>query len=156
MIRFIPRPTGIRWLLSSHPLPPLLILPPLSLTLTLSSAILAFLFISFIRRSSGRDTGKRVARADKARDTSSGLGRGMTEEELLQERQSRAFDARERQEREEGERRQREWEEVESLARGGLQKIPDARKRKPESTVGGVSTIRMLFRQIRLVLGILV
>lgn len=47
VVRFIPHPTGIRWLLTSNPLPPLLILPPLSLSLTIASALIGFVIISF-------------------------------------------------------------------------------------------------------------
>jgi hypothetical protein len=37
---------GFSWLLTSNPIPPLLILPPVSLTLTLSSALMGFLIMS--------------------------------------------------------------------------------------------------------------
>lgn len=47
VVRFIPHPTGIRWLLTANPLPPLIILPPLSLSLTIASALIGFLIISF-------------------------------------------------------------------------------------------------------------
>lgn len=50
VVRFVPHPTGVRWLLTSNPLPPLLILPPLSLVLTISSALLGFLVISCCSR----------------------------------------------------------------------------------------------------------
>ena len=52
VVRFIPRPTGIRWILSSHPIPPLLLLPGISLSLTLTSAIIAFLIITYFSNSS--------------------------------------------------------------------------------------------------------
>lgn len=52
VVRFIPHPTGIRWLLTSNPIPPLILLPPLSLTLTISSALIGFIIISWFGRSS--------------------------------------------------------------------------------------------------------
>lgn len=116
-----------RWLLSAHPLPPLLILPPLSLSLTLSSSLFAFLVISFVFRSkSPRDAkGKAVTHNP------------MSEEAMLEEKRKRAFEARDAEEKREGARRQREWEEVEASALGGLQKMPEERKRG-STLLGGV------------------
>ncbi|KAE8537826.1 hypothetical protein D1P53_005883 [Cryptococcus gattii VGV] len=50
LVRFIPRPSGIRWLISVHPLPALLLLPPLSLLLALLSSIFGCAMITIIRR----------------------------------------------------------------------------------------------------------
>lgn len=124
-----------RWLLSAHPLPPLLLLPPLSLTLTLSSSLFAFLIITYIARPKNQDKSK--ARIDSGREGP------MTEEALLEEKRKRTFEDKDREERREAERRRREWEEVESSALGGsLRKIPQERKR--ESTLlGGVSEVAL-------------
>nr|ODN88318.1 hypothetical protein L203_02930 [Cryptococcus depauperatus CBS 7841] len=54
VVRFIPRPGGIRWLVSSHPLPPLLLLPPLSLSLSLSSSLFACIIMTLLQRSRRR------------------------------------------------------------------------------------------------------
>nr|ODN97664.1 hypothetical protein L204_03086 [Cryptococcus depauperatus CBS 7855] len=54
VVRFIPRPAGIRWLVSSHPLPPLLLLPPLSLSLSLSSSLFACIIMTLLQRSRRR------------------------------------------------------------------------------------------------------
>ena len=61
------------------------------------------------------------------------------EQTLLEEKRRSTFEARDREERREATRRRREWEEVESsaLGSGGLQRMPEGRKR--ESTIGGVS-----------------
>lgn len=64
----------------------------------------------------------------------------MSEEALLEEKRKRTFESRDEEEKRESARRQREWEEVEASALGGLQKMPEGRKR--ESTLlGGVSRI---------------
>lgn len=127
-LRFTPRPTGIRWLLSSHPLPPLLLLPPISLTLTLSSSLIAFMIISYVSKSPKGSAKKLEGETEKT-----------TEEKLLDER--RASAARDREDREEEERLRAEWEEVQERSSGGLRRIPEERKRSRvgESTVGGVS-----------------
>ncbi|KAK4687859.1 hypothetical protein P7C73_g2256, partial [Tremellales sp. Uapishka_1] len=127
VVRFIPRPSGVRWLLTSHPLPPLLLLPPISLTLTLSSSVLAFLLITFLRR--GKKTSRRSLKKD-------GLGGPMTEEGLLAEKNKRVFEERDREERREAERRKEEWEEVENGS--GLRRLPADKRR--ESTIGGSET----------------
>nr|XP_031863226.1 uncharacterized protein CI109_001098 [Kwoniella shandongensis]KAA5530298.1 hypothetical protein CI109_001098 [Kwoniella shandongensis] len=127
VVRFVPRPTGIRWLLASHPLPPLLLLPPVSLSLTLSSSLFAFALITFLRRPK-----QKPSKSTKAIDNKT------TEESLLAEKQARAFEAKDMEEKEEAERRKREWEEIESSALGGLRKLPGDKKR--ESTVGGSET----------------
>ena len=137
VVRFIPRPTGIRWLLSFHPIPPLLLLPPIALGLTLSSSLFAFVVITYLARPK---TDKRQVGAKKRERPATSVG-GSVEEQLLAERRARAFDARDAEDRREGERRQREWEEVENLAAGGLRKMPMNRKRQPEGStlLGGVS-----------------
>ncbi|KAK1924178.1 hypothetical protein DB88DRAFT_270075 [Papiliotrema laurentii] len=129
VVHFVPRPTGIRWLLSAHPLPPLLLLPPLSLTLTLSSSLFAFLVISFVFRNK---TPPSKTKKHDHRD------RHSTEEALLEEKRRQTFESRDEEERREEERRRREWEEVESSALGGLQRMPEGRKR--DSTIGGSET----------------
>ncbi|GMK57219.1 hypothetical protein CspeluHIS016_0400530 [Cutaneotrichosporon spelunceum] len=48
VVRFIPHPTGLRRLFTSNPLPSLIILPPLSFSLTVVSALIGFLAISLI------------------------------------------------------------------------------------------------------------
>ncbi|ODO08845.1 hypothetical protein L198_00578 [Cryptococcus wingfieldii CBS 7118] len=50
IVRLIPRPAGIRWLITTYPLPPLILLPPISLALTLTSSLGACVMISFFRR----------------------------------------------------------------------------------------------------------
>ncbi|KAI9639842.1 uncharacterized protein MKK02DRAFT_40169 [Dioszegia hungarica] len=128
-LRFTPRPTGIRWLLSSHPLPPLLLLPPISLTLTLSSSLIAFMIISYVSKSPKGSAKRLEGETEKT-----------TEEKLLDER--RASAARDREDREEEERLRAEWEEVQERSSGGLRRIPEERKRSRvgESTVGGSET----------------
>lgn len=147
VVRFVPRPTGIRWvalhravrelmsrwLLSAHPLPPLLILPPLSLTLALSSSLVAFSIISYIFR--GRPLPP---------PATSITSEGTSEELLLAEKRRATFETRDKEEKTEAERRRREWEEVESSALGGLQRMP-ADKKRGESTIGGVSAARFSF-----------
>ena len=147
VVRFVPRPTGIRyaqlptmvssliplrWLLSVHPLPPLILLPPLSLSLTLSSSLFAFLVITYLIRPRDKPP------ADKGKSKLSASDRPMSDEALFEEKRSRVFDARDKEEKRESSRRRREWEEVESSALGGLKQMPENRKR--ESTlIGGVS-----------------
>ncbi|WOO85581.1 uncharacterized protein LOC62_07G009082 [Vanrija pseudolonga] len=59
VVRFVPHPTGIRWLLTSNPIPPLIILPPLSLGLAITSAVIGFIIISVLtRRSAASSTTK--------------------------------------------------------------------------------------------------
>lgn len=65
VVRFVPHPTGLRRLLTSNPLPPLLILPPLALVLTVSSALLAFLVISCCTRSRREKRAAASAASDK-------------------------------------------------------------------------------------------
>ncbi|EIW70677.1 hypothetical protein TREMEDRAFT_73537 [Tremella mesenterica DSM 1558] len=129
IVRFIPRPTGIRYLLASHPLPPLLLLPPVALGMTLASSIMWFIVITciarFRRRSKGED------------DTRVSSPTGQSEAELLAERQAKIFDERDKAEKKEAERRKAEWEEVESRASGS--RIPAERKRTVPSTVLGGS-----------------
>ena len=144
VVRFIPRPTGIRWLLSSHPIPPLLLLPPIALGLTLSSSFFAFIVITYLARPKYLSTKKVSSKGKRSvRPAASSVAAGTVEEQLLQERHARTFDAQDAQERREGEERQRMWESVESLARGGLRKIPEGRKRQPGTStlVGGVRRI---------------
>ncbi|ORX36695.1 hypothetical protein BD324DRAFT_461464 [Kockovaella imperatae] len=126
VVRFTPRPTGVRWLLSVHPIPPLLILPPISLALTLSSSLIAFVLISFLFR-------PKAARSSRQTDPT-----GMSEADLLAEKASRLEERQAREASEEEARRRREWEEVESSALGGLRKMPEERKRT--STIGGSET----------------
>lgn len=116
-----------RWLLSAHPLPPLLILPPLSLALALSSSLFAFSIISYVFR------GKPAPSQAK-----SIASEGTSEEALLAEKRRTTFETRDREEQREEERRRKEWDQVESSALGGLQKMP-ASKKRGESTIGGVS-----------------
>ncbi|KAK8864363.1 hypothetical protein IAR55_001610 [Kwoniella newhampshirensis] len=127
VVRFIPRPTGIRWLLASHPLPPLLLLPPVSLSLTLSSSLFAFVLITFLRRP------KR-----SAMQPTKEIDNKTFEESLLAEKRARAFETKDQEEKLEEERRKREWDEIESSALGGLRKLPGDKQR--ESTVGGSQT----------------
>ncbi|KAL1405431.1 hypothetical protein Q8F55_009062 [Vanrija albida] len=54
VVRFVPHPTGIRWLLTSNPIPPLIILPPLSLGLAITSAVIGFIIISILYRQPSR------------------------------------------------------------------------------------------------------
>lgn len=146
VVRFIPRPTGIRWLLSSHPIPPLILLPPIALGLTLSSSFLAFVVITYFARPK---SGSAVARRSNSKNKDNGrvegdqrpVLSGSVEEQLLAERRARAFEEQDANEREDRIRRQKEWEEVESLARGGLRKIPKDRQRQSEvsTLLGGVS-----------------
>lgn len=128
--------TYFSWLLSAHPLPPLLLLPPISLTLTLSSSIFAFLIITYLLRPKSKAS--RRSHADEKKP--------MSQESLLEEKQARVFEERDREERHEAERRRHEWEEVESSALGGLRKMPEDKKRSywaNQSTIGGVSaTVR--------------
>lgn len=65
VVRFVPHPTGVRWLLTSNPLPPLLILPPLSLVLTISSALLGFLVISCCSRRGYQQRARAIADKEK-------------------------------------------------------------------------------------------
>ncbi|EKC99916.1 hypothetical protein A1Q2_05793 [Trichosporon asahii var. asahii CBS 8904] len=65
VVRFVPHPTGVRWLLTSNPLPPLLILPPLSLVLTISSALLGFLVISCCSRRGYQQRARAIAEKEK-------------------------------------------------------------------------------------------
>lgn len=87
-----------RWILASHPLPPLLILPPISLALTISSAILAFLIISCVfRPRSGSGRSPRRSNPDFSRSTKEeGITQVITE--------------RNREERREADRRRHEWD----------------------------------------------
>ncbi|WWC89387.1 uncharacterized protein L201_004310 [Kwoniella dendrophila CBS 6074] len=103
LIRLIPRPTGIRWILSSHPLPPLLLLPPISLSLTFSSSILAFTIITLLRSGKGKSQPdeKDQARLDDDRPRVDG--------------QTGQID-----EVREGERRKKEWEEMQSSSGHGI------------------------------------
>ncbi|WRT66302.1 uncharacterized protein IL334_003256 [Kwoniella shivajii] len=119
LIRLIPRPTGIRWILSSHPLPPLLLLPPLSLSLTFSSSLFAFAIITFLRR-----------------------GKSPQEEkELSQVKSIGEFEASDKKELEERERRQNEWEEMQSSTGSGMLRKPSLKNRSGvPSTVGGSET----------------
>jgi hypothetical protein len=108
----------------------------LSLTLTLSSSLFAFLIITYIARPKKQDKSK--ARIDSGREGP------MTEEALLEEKRKRTFEDKDREERREAERRRREWEEVESSALGGsLRKIPQERKR--ESTLLGGVSVKLLY-----------
>lgn len=137
-----------RWILSSHPLPPLLLLPPVSLTLTLSSSLLAFLIITYIMR---------TRKAPSSGPKTAGHGQPMSEEALLAEKTKRTFAERDRAERQEERRRREEWEQVENSALGGgLRKMPAGRKRSAigESTIGGVSSYLdiLFFALYRLIL----
>lgn len=74
VVRFKPRPTGIRWILTSHPLPPLIILPPIALTMTISSALFSYLLLTccFSGRSAAAATatgGSRSAPGEKIKTT---------------------------------------------------------------------------------------
>lgn len=122
----------LRWLLSAHPLPPLLLLPPISLTLTISSSFFAFLIISYIFRGKTEPTREKDITAKSH----------TSEQALLEEKRRTTFETRDAEERREEERRRREWEQVESSALGGLQRMPEGRKR--ESTIGGVSHGRVM------------
>ncbi|ORY34045.1 hypothetical protein BCR39DRAFT_518237 [Naematelia encephala] len=128
VVRFVPRPTGIRWLLVSHPFPPLLLLPPISLGLTLSSSFFAFIIISYLRSASKKKS-KRTAQP-------------ILEEKVLEDKRKAVFAERDREERREADRRKAEWEEVESSALGGMRRVPEERKRSRigESTIGGSET----------------
>ncbi|TXT03842.1 hypothetical protein VHUM_04363 [Vanrija humicola] len=69
VVRFVPHPTGIRWLLTSNPIPPLIILPPLSLGLAITSAVIGFIIMSFLgRRRSGAPAAK-AARSPSRSET---------------------------------------------------------------------------------------
>ncbi|KAK6910161.1 hypothetical protein I203_104193 [Kwoniella mangroviensis CBS 8507] len=125
LIRLIPRPTGIRWILSSHPLPPLLLLPPLSLSLTFSSSILAFTIITFLRHGSSNNKGKKD-KYNKTLTDGSGDAKG-------------PFDAKDKDERREGERRKKEWEEIQSSLGGGME-IKKGSSAGRGTTVGGSET----------------
>ncbi|WVR06993.1 hypothetical protein IAU60_004031 [Kwoniella sp. DSM 27419] len=126
VIRFTPRPTGIRWILSFHPLPPLLLLPPVSFALAFSSSIVGFALITFLRRPS------RLNKREGPRK------RVKSPAEVLADRSQATLDAKDREERREEERRQREWEDIQSVASGGLRKL-DGSVGRP-STVGGSDT----------------
>ncbi|WVW83846.1 hypothetical protein I302_105867 [Kwoniella bestiolae CBS 10118] len=119
LIRLTPRPTGIRWILTSHPLPPLLLLPPLSLSLTFSSSIIAFAIITFLRHGNARE---KKDKHDKA--LTDGEGEGV-------------FDAKDKAEAKEGERRKKEWEEMQSSLGGGMERKKSS---GGGTTVGGSET----------------
>jgi hypothetical protein len=122
--------------LSSHPLPPLLLLPPISLSLSLSSSLIAFLIISYVSRPKPKASKHGVHKVNETQ------GKGANTESLLREKEARVFAERDREESMEAERRREEWEEVESSAAGGLRRLPEERKRGSrfgESTIGGVS-----------------
>lgn len=140
VVRFVPRPTGIRWLLSSHPIPPLILLPPIALGLTLSSSFFAFVIITYLARPK-TDKGQVASRSSREKQPSRSMPSGSVEEQLLAERRANTFAARDAHERQEREQRQREWEDVDRLARGGLRKIPKERQRHDGSStlLGGVS-----------------
>jgi hypothetical protein len=123
-------------LITSHPLPPLLLLPPLSLSVSLTTSVLAFLLITLCGRSRKQPTKVIRPASDK---------NPMSEEALLAEKQARAFDARDQDEKDEAARRREEWEQVESSALGerGLRRTPAEAKRSEvgDSTIGGVSAV---------------
>ncbi|WVQ99334.1 hypothetical protein IAU59_006467 [Kwoniella sp. CBS 9459] len=145
VIKLVPRPTGIRWILSFHPLPPLLLLPPISLALTFSSSIFAFAIISFIRRPKSSD-GPQSAIESTAQQPGK---RVKSEHELRIEAETRAFEARDRQEKRQAQSRQDEWDEMQASNLGGLRRMssqgPAAGSARGKdtprsSTVGGSET----------------
>ncbi|WVF71523.1 hypothetical protein IAT40_006330 [Kwoniella sp. CBS 6097] len=150
VIKLVPRPTGIRWILSFHPIPPLLLLPPISLALTFSSSIVAFAIISIIRRPKHNRNDQKQS---PAQETQSHL-RVKSEHELRIEAETRAFEARDRQNERDARNRQEEWDEMQSSNSGGLRRMsaqgpvsvagasgPGRGKDTPRSsTVGGSET----------------
>ncbi|WVQ72565.1 hypothetical protein IAR50_002123 [Cryptococcus sp. DSM 104548] len=104
IVRLIPRPAGIRWLITTYPLPPLFLLPPISLALTLTSSLGACVIISFFRRSGRHANVHSKPSRRPVEDKSSQSERDATklvEEDREKKRQSDA----ERNQREELERR---------------------------------------------------
>ncbi|OXG54870.1 hypothetical protein J010_00202 [Cryptococcus neoformans] len=95
VVRFIPRPSGIRWLISVHPFPPLLLLPPLSLSLTLLSSIFGYAMITAIRRkpSNSRKSKKTLKASNRSqwiRDPNARSGQEVTERQArVQDRAGR-------------------------------------------------------------------
>ncbi|EAL23557.1 hypothetical protein CNBA2040 [Cryptococcus deneoformans B-3501A] len=84
VVRFIPRPSGIRWLISVHPFPPILLLPPLSLSLTLLSSIFGCAIITGIRRKPSNSRKpkrslKAPSRSHRIRDSNARSGQEGTE-----------------------------------------------------------------------------
>ncbi|BEI89145.1 uncharacterized protein CcaverHIS019_0205070 [Cutaneotrichosporon cavernicola] len=67
VVRFVPHPTGLRWLMTANPLPPLIILPPVSFSLTVVSALIGFLVISFMGRRKGKPEEPQKAKERKKR-----------------------------------------------------------------------------------------
>lgn len=64
VVRFLEKPRGIRWLFVSHPIIPLLVLPPIALAMTLVSALTSFVVISWCLRVPVQD-GSRSVRVEK-------------------------------------------------------------------------------------------
>ncbi|OCF40340.1 hypothetical protein I317_05842 [Kwoniella heveanensis CBS 569] len=124
VIRLVPRPTGIRWILSFHPIPPLLLLPPISLALTFSSSIIAFAIISIVRRPKSSDNNNSNRSAiDSPAEPSQPHERIKSERELRIEAETRAFEARDRQEKRDAQSRREEWDEMQSSNSGGLRRF---------------------------------
>ena len=96
-MRFIPKPTGLRWLLSAHPLPLLIVLPPLSLALTLTSSLLAFAVISLVFRARPVKIKVKVESGKSSDSTSSRKKLGYSrEEDAAEQRRREEVDAAEK------------------------------------------------------------
>ncbi|KAL7421801.1 hypothetical protein Q5752_003572 [Cryptotrichosporon argae] len=75
VVRFTPHATGIRWLLTSSLLPPLLILPPLAIGLSLSSSLFAFVLINYFLLPRSKPKERDAIEQEKPSRTGAGDGR---------------------------------------------------------------------------------
>ncbi|WWC61813.1 uncharacterized protein I303_104398 [Kwoniella dejecticola CBS 10117] len=129
LVRLTPRPTGIRWILASHPLPPLLLLPPISISITFSSSILAFTIISLVRNGNGKSKAK-IENERKTIDGSDNKGPGA--HQVHNPATGHGISDVRAQPKD---RRREEWGELKSSLDGNL-----ARSRRIEPTAGATNT----------------